>query len=117
MSDIAIRMRRHVTSRAPTLEKIKENSAWGMMLEGADEIDRLREKVKNLTVLLDDHLGTPCEQIRHEQEVEKLHDALKDIQRRCGEYEHINVVGPKKAGTIRNCLLIAGAALRGELMS
>jgi cell shape-determining protein MreC len=32
--------------------------------------DALQHKVRNLTNLLDDQFGTPCEQIRHQQEVE-----------------------------------------------
>ena len=41
-----------------------------------------------------------------------LEMTLKDIRRRCLEYERINVVGPSKAGTIRNVLLVAREALR-----
>ncbi len=40
-----------------------------------------------------------------------LETALKDIRRRCLDYERINLVGPPKAGTIRNVLLLAGDAL------
>jgi len=50
------------------------------------EIERLRalnaelsEKVKNLTKLLDDQLGTPCEQIRHAEEKADLLEALQDL--------------------------------------
>ncbi len=32
------------------------------------EIERLREKVRHLTNLLDDQYGTPCEQIRHAEQ-------------------------------------------------
>lgn len=38
---------------------------------------RLRETVRQRTKLLDDQIGTPCEQIRHEQEVEQLRAALE----------------------------------------
>jgi len=35
-------------------------------------IAALQKKVSGLTQLLDDQLGTPCEQIRHRQEMETL---------------------------------------------
>lgn len=42
MSDIVERMRNHVNYRGgPTIE----NSAWQMMLESADEIERLRAAI------------------------------------------------------------------------
>lgn len=42
MTDIAYRLRNHVKSRLPAQEPAMRNGAWDMMLEGADEIDRLR---------------------------------------------------------------------------
>ena len=42
------------------------------LLDATAEIERLRETVRQRTKLLDDQLGTPCEQIRHEQEIERL---------------------------------------------
>jgi hypothetical protein len=48
--------------------------------DNALKYDFLTNKVKNLTSLLDDQLGTPCEQIRHKDEVEALqgeNDRLK----------------------------------------
>jgi len=42
------------------------------ILQAADEIDRLRAKHIQFVKLIDDQLGTPCEQVRHEQEVENL---------------------------------------------
>jgi predicted component of type VI protein secretion system len=42
-------------------------------VEGRDAANKaLAERIQTLTALLDDKLGTPCEQIRHEQEVETL---------------------------------------------
>jgi hypothetical protein len=41
-----------------------------------DEIGRLQEIVRQRTFLLDQQMGTPCEQIRHEHEVERLKVAL-----------------------------------------
>jgi len=35
--------------------------------EAANRIEKLSAQVRNLTALLDDQLGTPCEQIRHQQ--------------------------------------------------
>ena len=40
------------------------------------ERDTLRERVRNLVKALDDQNGTPCEQIRHRQEVEALEAKL-----------------------------------------
>lgn len=42
MTDIAYRLRNHVKSRLPAQEPAMRNGAWDMMLEGADEIERLR---------------------------------------------------------------------------
>jgi hypothetical protein len=63
----------------------KDAAAWGMATntktgpfiaalenEAAAEIERLRERVRQLTFLLDEQLGTPCQQIRHQQDVENL---------------------------------------------
>ena len=47
--------------------------------EAADEIERLREIVRQRTKVLDDQLGTPCEQIRHEQEIEQLQGELQTV--------------------------------------
>ena len=52
------------------------------------EIERLREIVRQRTFLLDQQMGTPCEQVRHEQEVERLRTAIKpfaDIGQRLHE--------------------------------
>ena len=43
------------------------------------EIERLQEKVRNLTKWYDDQNGTPCEQIRHEQEIERLKKIIFDL--------------------------------------
>ncbi len=42
------------------------------------EIDQLKDKVRNLTRLMDEQFGTPCEQIRHQQQVEDLHELIGD---------------------------------------
>jgi hypothetical protein len=71
MSDIVERLR--LENRAFLLGP----ELHALELEAADEIERLREKVRNLTLLLDEQVGTPCEQIRHEQEVERLRALLR----------------------------------------
>lgn len=38
--------------------------------------DALTNKIHKLVFLLDDQLGTPCEQIRHQQQVEELEAKL-----------------------------------------
>ncbi len=42
-------------------------------------IEKLQRDKRNLTKLLDDQLGTPCEQIRHQQEIERLRMALANL--------------------------------------
>lgn len=39
------RLRDHVTSRLPGSEPIIKNGAWQMMLDAADEIDRLEKAI------------------------------------------------------------------------
>ena len=48
----------------------------GLAREAAAEIARLRARVTELVKLLDIQLGTPCEQVRHEQEVARLQELL-----------------------------------------
>lgn len=43
-----------------------------------EEIEKLRDKVRGLVAALDDQHGTPCEQIRHQQEVERLRELLRE---------------------------------------
>jgi len=46
----------------------------------ADLIEKLGAKVTHYAQLLDTQNGTPCEQIRHEQEVGRLREALIDAR-------------------------------------
>jgi len=48
--------------------------------EAADEIDRLRAKHIQFVKLLDDQLGTPCEQVRHERDVENLKAEIERLR-------------------------------------
>jgi len=64
------------------------------LIQAADEIDRLRAKHIQFVKLIDDQLGTPCEQVRHEQEVENLRAALKALVDDVLEYERINNLSP-----------------------
>jgi len=43
-------------------------------------IEKLRDVVRQRTKLLDDQFGTPCEQIRHEQEVERLREEVLELR-------------------------------------
>jgi len=45
--------------------------------EAADRIEALEAKVQSLTTLLDNQLGTPCEQVRHQEQVEALEAKLE----------------------------------------
>ena len=53
--------------------------------EAADEIEGLRDRVRQLTFWYDQQMGTPCEQIRHEQEIERLREEL--YRARCGGWK------------------------------
>jgi HAMP domain-containing protein len=56
------------------------------------EIERLGAQVRRLTQLLDAQNGTPCEQIRHAQEVERLMAEIEELRaevRRLTDNPHI----------------------------
>ncbi len=93
MSDIVERLRDHL---------ICATGHECVLCTAAGEIKRLERAYKDHNTYFQ----------KAEDRIEKLEDALGDIRRRCEEYGLINVHGPKKAGTIRNCLLIADAALK-----
>ena len=68
-------------------EKVLRKSSPGTAL--LEEIAALKEKYKNLVEWYDDHEGTPCEQIRHKQQVEELTalvTALVGALEYCHEY-------------------------------
>jgi succinate dehydrogenase/fumarate reductase flavoprotein subunit len=105
MSDIVERLRQPLSvglksvGLGAALEIIQ--GMWRTGNEAADEIERLREakrraleiaderskenvelraEVRKLTMLLDQRLGTPCEQIRHQQEVEELRAEIERLR-------------------------------------
>ncbi len=47
-------------------------------------IEKLQRDKRNLTKLLDDQLGTPCEQIRSQQEIDRLRTVLQAILQEAG---------------------------------
>lgn len=49
----------------------------------------LEAKYKGAVAALDKHWGTPCEQIRHQQEVEQLQEQIAQLQARIEELEHL----------------------------
>ena len=57
-------------------ERMATGALYGDLADRIEELEALRDalgdKVRKLTTLLDDQFGTPCEQIRHKQEVEEL---------------------------------------------
>jgi hypothetical protein len=62
MTDIVERLRKRIG-----FAKLDSNfGAAEDLSEAADEIERLREVIRQRTFLLDKYMGTPCEQIRHE---------------------------------------------------
>jgi hypothetical protein len=50
------------------------------LIEIAKTAERHAAKVRSLTILLDGQLGTPCEQIRHRQEIEALQTRIAELQ-------------------------------------
>ena len=73
------------------------------------ELAALKPKYAQLVSYYDVHFGTPCEQIRHQQEVEKLTAELAEARALNHEYE-ITVPGSTISALQRD-----NAALRGKL--
>ncbi len=86
-------------------------------------LEKLQRDKRNLTKLLDDQLGTPCEQIRHQQEVERLQVEIADYKRLIGGLEQMiksfhgcSVLGTwRPIGTRRSDLVRAAAAIVAEI--
>jgi hypothetical protein len=72
--------------------------AWADAIE--TEVNRLRTQITALLERLDDLNGTPCEQIRHRQEVEKLHRALS----RCAAHDYIRHMRPDDRALVEAAL-------------
>ena len=53
------------------------------------EIEELEAKVQSLTALLDNQLGTPCEQVRHQEQVEALEAKLAESEARSEVLEEL----------------------------
>ena len=51
--------------------------------------DALTNKIHKLVFLLDDQLGTPCEQIRHQQQVEELEAKVRELEEYKWMYEEL----------------------------
>ncbi len=52
------------------------------MTTDAETITALQDRVRELTLLLDKQMGTPCEQIRHEQEAASMRLRLRLVERK-----------------------------------
>jgi len=48
--------------------------------EAAKRIEALEAKVQSLTALLDNQLGTPCEQVRHQEQVDALEAKMEKAE-------------------------------------
>jgi DNA repair ATPase RecN len=61
------------------VERLRENHARCVKSNyyHVGEIERLRVRVSELVAALDKHHGTPCEQIRHRQEIERMRAVLE----------------------------------------
>jgi DNA repair exonuclease SbcCD ATPase subunit len=70
------------------------------LTEALDERDALRLKVQELTKFYDKHVGTPCEQIRHQQEVETLNERLDAYRKDLTTLETLVRALPKVEGEI-----------------
>lgn len=66
------------------LHRLEDHDATqrAALAEKEDEIAELTKKVMNLTAWYDKMFGTPCEEIRHEQQLEQLQ---ADLDRVIGE--------------------------------
>lgn len=62
------------------------------------DIEALEDKVRSLTALLDNQLGTPCEQVRHQEQIEAL-EAERDALKR-----ELNNMRDLMRGTAKNML-------------
>ena len=51
--------------------------------------DALTNKIHKLVFLLDDQFGTPCEQIRHQQQVEELEAKVRELEEYKWMYEEL----------------------------
>jgi len=61
---------------------LKDRSDLAKQIDNdTDCIVRLKDRVSELTRLLDNQLGTPCEQMRHEQETAKLVERVNVLER------------------------------------
>jgi len=63
------------SDRVATHDQLKEE-----VRKLREMIEKLRDVVRQRTKLLDDQFGTPCEQIRHEQEVERLREEVLELR-------------------------------------
>ncbi len=72
MTDIVERLRRHVSSRVCHPDYRLQNGAWSMMEEAADEIERLRGIVKEVTP-------------DYERQEKALQEAVEEERERCAE--------------------------------
>ena len=50
-----------------------------------EKLERLNNDYKKLVVFYDQHVGTPCEQIRHQQEVDELKEKLAAVEKQLTE--------------------------------
>ncbi|MEZ2410585.1 hypothetical protein AB6806_27690 [Bosea sp. RCC_152_1] len=75
------------------------------------EKERLGERVRELSLLLDKQMGTPCEQIRHRQEVEA---AVAAERERCAKIaeDHGALVSNEPIG--KACSRNIAAAIRAQ---
>lgn len=50
------------------------------------ELEDFKRKYKRLVQFYDEHVGTPCEQIRHEQQIEQLNSQIVKLRRALGPF-------------------------------
>lgn len=67
--------------KAREYERQSEHVGVALAVE-AEAHQALREKYQNLVAWYDKHNGTPCEQIRHQQEIERLQQRVVQLERR-----------------------------------
>jgi len=57
----------------------------GRLAQKDETLGGLSRNYQNLMAFYDQHVGTPCEQIRHQQEIERLQERILDLEAKLRE--------------------------------
>ena len=64
-------------------------SSFISVKEHARQCKILRKENERLSAILDKQFGTPCEQVRHQEEIESLRSDLEKANERCSQWADI----------------------------